>query len=116
MRKNSRKEQEVRGTITKLEEVDASLVLAFRLELVSSLPDCRGLLAVIRVHVVMPGRRARARTSDLYCCVSLDIVHPASDAHPPVGGVWSRSERARQTFIAVYRWTSYTSPATHTRL
>ena len=35
----------------------------------------------------------RAPTSDLYCCVSLDIVHRACDAHPPVGGVWSRSER-----------------------
>ena len=89
-----------------------------------------------------------------YCCVSLDIVHPACDAHPPVGGVWSRSGRAasahvrplllcivghrtprlRRTpacrwrvvaqrartsdlgIIAVYRWTSYTPPATHTRL
>ena len=39
------------------------IILAFRFELVSSLPDCRGLFAVIRVHVVMPGRRARARTS-----------------------------------------------------
>ena len=49
------------------------LILALRLELVSSLPDCRGLFAVIRVHVVMPGRRARARapTSYLYCCVSI---------------------------------------------
>ena len=31
-------------------------ILALRLELVSSLPDCRGLFAVIRVHVVMPER------------------------------------------------------------
>ena len=43
------------------------------------IPDCRGLFAVIGVHVVMPGRRARALTSDLYCCVSIavsfDIAH-----------------------------------------
>ena len=51
-----------------------TVILDLRLELISSLPDCRGLFAVIRVHIVMPGRRARARTSDLYCCVSLDIV------------------------------------------
>ena len=46
-------------------------ILALRLELVSSLPDCRGVFAVIRLHGVMPGRRARAPTSDLYCCVSI---------------------------------------------
>ena len=63
-----------------ISEPMSHVILALRLELVSSLPDCRGLFAVIRVHVVMPGRRARALTSDLYCCVSidrsLDIVHP----------------------------------------
>ena len=47
------------------------ILLALRLELISSLPDCRGLFAVTRVHVVMPGRRARAPTSYLYCCVSI---------------------------------------------
>ena len=47
-------------------------ILALMLELVSSLPDCRGLFAVIRVRVVMPGRRARAPTSYLYCCVTID--------------------------------------------
>ena len=61
------------------------IILALRLELVSSLPDCRGLFALIRVHVVMPGRRARALTSGLYCCVSIvtvavsfDNVHPSA--------------------------------------
>ena len=66
------------------------VILALRLELVSSLPDCRGLFAVIGVHVVMPGRRARALTSDLYCCVSIavsfDIVHPP--AVVPIASRW----------------------------
>ena len=52
----------------------------------------------------------RARTSDLYCCVSLDIVHPACDAHPPVGGVCSRSERARQTLELLLCIVGYRTP------
>ena len=45
-----------------------------------------GTLA-LRVHVVMPGRRARAAKSDLYLCPCVSIDHFVYAAHLPVGAV-----------------------------
>ena len=57
------------------------VILALRLELVSSLPDCRGLVAVITVHVVMPGRRAQRPHQTSFIAVYRSIVGHRTPCH-----------------------------------